>query len=427
MNKVISVTGLGYVGIPIAVEFAKKNYKVIGFDINKTRIAELKKGHDRTGEVSAADLKETSIHFTDDEKDLRLANFHIVAVPTPVNAANQPDMSLVLKAAASVGRHLKKGDVVVFESTVYPGATEEDCVPVLESASSLKCGNDFKVGYSPERINPADKEHTFTKIVKVVSGQDEEALETIAQVYSSVVTAGIYKAESIKVAEAAKVIENTQRDINIAFVNELSLIFRRMNIDTQAVLRAAGTKWNFLKFHPGLVGGHCIGVDPFYLTYKAEQLGYHPHVILSGRRINDGMGLFIAQQTIELLIQNDIKVKGARVNLLGLTFKENCPDVRNTRVADIYNELTRFGIDVDLHDPWAHPDEVEDSFGRKPTPWDDLQPADAVIFAAAHSNLKTKIAESKARLFKQPRIFIDVKGAFEASFLSDKKDVHWRL
>lgn len=426
MNTVISVTGLGYVGIPLAIEFAKK-YKVIGFDVSKTRIEELRAGHDRTGEIADDDIKKCTATFSYDVQDLKAANFHIIAVPTPVNDANQPDMSLVLSASANIGKALKKGDVVVYESTVYPGATEEDCVPVLEKESGLKCGRDFKVGYSPERINPADKEHTLTRIVKVVSGQDAETLERVAQVYGSIVTAGVYRAESIKVAEAAKVIENTQRDLNIAFVNELSLIFKKMGIDTQAVLKTAGTKWNFLKFYPGLVGGHCIGVDPYYLTYKAEKLGYHPQVILAGRRINDNMGKYVAQQTTEIMIRQGLKIKGARVNLLGLTFKENCPDVRNTRVHDVYTELCRLGLKVDLFDPLAHPDEVLEVYGEKSKKWEELVPADVVILASAHNYLKTKITESVAQIFKNPKIFIDVKGAFSSDFVSGPEDVYWRL
>jgi UDP-N-acetyl-D-galactosamine dehydrogenase len=333
----------------------------------------------------------------------------------------------LLKASESVGKVLKKGDLVVFESTVYPGATEEDCVPVLEKNSGLKCGVDFKVGYSPERINPGDKEHTLTSIVKVVSAMDAESLERVAQVYGAVVTAGVYKADSIMVAEAAKVIENTQRDLNIAFVNELSLIFKRMNIDTKKVLEAAGTKWNFLKFYPGLVGGHCIGVDPFYLTYKSDKMGYHPHVILAGRRVNDNMGFYVARQCIEIMIQNGLKIKGARVNLLGLTFKENCPDVRNTRVLDIMNELARMGVEVDIYDPLAHADEIEEDFKKHPTPFEKLQPADAVILAAPHTELKTMLVEHAHRLFKNPRIFIDVKGVFEPKVFCSKQDKYWRL
>jgi UDP-N-acetyl-D-glucosamine/UDP-N-acetyl-D-galactosamine dehydrogenase len=426
VSYTISVIGLGYVGIPLAVEFSKK-YKVIGFDINSRRISELKSGYDRTGEIQKDDLLSKNLVFTEKESDLKSANFHIVAVPTPINDAKQPDMSLVFKASASVGRNLKKGDIVVYESTVYPGATEEDCMPILEEMSGLKGGVDFKVGYSPERINPSDKEHTLTKIVKVVSGQDAESLEIVATVYGSVVTAGIYRAESIKVAEAAKVIENTQRDLNIAFVNELSLIFKRMNIDTMAVLKAAETKWNFLKFYPGLVGGHCIGVDPFYLTYKAEKMGYHPHVILAGRRINDGMGIYVARQTIELLIQKGLSVKGSRVNLLGLTFKENCPDVRNTRVLDIMKELERLGVKVDIFDPLAHAEEIHEDFGKYATPWEKLDPADALIVAAPHKQLKEMIKKDYRRLLKSPGIFVDVKGVFSQKDLCHKDDLYWRL
>jgi UDP-N-acetyl-D-glucosamine/UDP-N-acetyl-D-galactosamine dehydrogenase len=427
MNTIISVTGLGYVGLPVAVEFAKK-YQVVGFDINSTRIEELKKGYDRTQEISESqELLNPRLELTAKAQDLKKANFHIVAVPTPVNNAKQPDMSIVFKASESVGQALKKGDIVVFESTVYPGATEEECLPILEKFSGLKGGVDFKVGFSPERINPGDKEHSFTKILKVVSGQDQESLDRIAEVYSSVVTAGVHKAESIKVAEAAKVIENTQRDINIAFMNELSLIFERMNIDTLSVLRAAQTKWNFLKFYPGLVGGHCIGVDPFYLTHKAEKLGYHPEVILSGRRINDNMGNHIAQRTLELIIKKGIKVLGARVNVLGLTFKENCPDTRNTRVVDIYNELKRFGLEVDVCDPIAHEEDVIEEYGVKPKAFNQLQPADAVILATPHEELKKEVKTKLLQVLKPPYIFVDVKGAFEANIIPRGEGAYWRL
>jgi UDP-N-acetyl-D-glucosamine/UDP-N-acetyl-D-galactosamine dehydrogenase len=421
-NIVISVTGLGYVGIPLAVAFAKK-FDVIGFDINQTRINELRAKVDRTGEVAPEELQQPRLTFTSEAQDLRKANFHIVTVPTPVNDAHQPDLGALISASESVGRCLKKGDIVVYESTVYPGATEEDCVPVLEKFSGLRCGTDFKVGYSPERINPGDKEHSFTKILKVVSGQDAETLDVVAAVYGSVVEAGIHKASTIKVAEAAKVIENTQRDINIAFMNELSLIFQRMGIDTQEVLEAAGTKWNFLKFTPGLVGGHCIGVDPYYLTYKSERLGYHPHVILAGRQINDAMGKHVAMQAVEMLISADQVIRKSRINLLGLTFKENCPDVRNTKVLDIYQELIRLGIQVDLCDPKAHPDEVEEVFGKKAIPFQNLKPADVVILAAPHAELKSMLREKSEKVFKTPRLFVDVKGAFDQSF-SDK---YWRL
>lgn len=426
MNIIISVTGLGYVGLPLAIEFAKK-YKVIGFDQNNARISELKKGYDRTKEISRDELGATKILFTSNSQDLKNANFHIIAVPTPVNNANQPDMAHVLGASKSVGAILKPKDIVVYESTVYPGATEEDCAPILESASGLRCGVDFKIGYSPERINPSDKQHTLTTIIKVVSGQDHEALETISAVYGSIVKAGIYKAESIKIAEAAKVIENTQRDLNIAFVNELSLIFKKMDIDTKAVLKAAGTKWNFLNFTPGLVGGHCIGVDPFYLTYKSEKLGYHPQVILAGRRINDNMGTFVAQQTIENLIAQGVIVKKATVNLLGLTFKENCPDVRNTKVKDIFKELRRLQIKVHLHDPIALKDDIYHEYGQAPEAWEELKPADAVILAAPHQEIIKKLKDNHNELFKKPEIFMDVKGIFEKDFFQHPDSKYWRL
>lgn len=426
MDTVIGVIGLGYVGTPLATEFAKK-YKVIGYDINQQRIDELKNFFDRTGEISPAELKESSMIYTCNASDLKKANFYIITVPTPVNEANQPDMSLVYSASAAVGKNLKKGDIVVYESTVYPGATEEDCAPILEAESGLKCGADFKIGYSPERINPADKEHTFKNILKVVSGQDKESLDRIADIYSSVVTAGVYRAESIKIAEAAKVIENTQRDLNIAFVNELSLIFRKMNIDTQAVLKAAGTKWNFLKFTPGLVGGHCIGVDPYYLTYKAEKLGYHPQVILAGRRINDSMGTYVARQTIELMISHDIKINGATVNLLGLTFKENCPDVRNTRVYDVFKELKRLGVKVNIFDSHAETDDIVEAYDQKPTSWAELKPADAVILASPHAVLIPKVFECREQLFKKPNILIDVKGALSPEFATADGGAYWRL
>lgn len=426
-ETIISVVGLGYVGLPVAVEFAKL-YKVIAFDINAHRVNELKDGIDRTGEIKErSELLNPKLELTADAGNLRKANFHIVAVPTPVNDAKQPDMSLVHKASVSVGRGLKKGDLVVYESTVYPGATEEECLPILEKESGLRGGIDFKVGFSPERINPADPEHTFTKIVKVVSGQDQESLDKIAEIYGSIVTAGIHKAESIKVAEAAKVIENTQRDLNIAFMNELSIIFNRMGIDTLAVLRAAGTKWNFLKFYPGLVGGHCIGVDPFYLTHKAEKLGYHPEVILAGRRINDSMGIYVARQTLEIMVKKGIKVLGAKVNLLGLTFKEDCPDIRNTRVIDIYQELTRWGIDVDLCDPVADPEDVLKEYGKYPIPFEKLGPADAVILAASHETLKKQLKTRLIHLLKAPYAFVDVKGAFDTSIIPQGEGTYWRL
>ena len=383
MNRKISVIGLGYVGLPVAVAFGKKN-RTIGFDVNAERIRELQEGHDRTGEVSSEELAKTDLAFTNSLDELRKADFHIIAVPTPVDDAKRPDLSILLKASETVAKALKKGDIVVYESTVYPGATEEDCVPVLERVSGLTFGTDFTVGYSPERINPGDKEHTFTRITKVVSGSDSETLEIVASVYESVVTAGVHRAASIKVAEAAKVIENTQRDLNIALMNELALIFDRLGIDTLDVLEAAGTKWNFLPFRPGLVGGHCIGVDPYYLTHKAEKIGYIPQVILAGRRINDGVGKFIAQRTIREMIHAGQNILGSTVTVLGLSFKEDCPDIRNSKVIDIIRELQDYGITVQVHDPQADPLEVEHEYGLEIVPFEKLKPAAAVVVAVAH-------------------------------------------
>jgi len=377
------VVGLGYVGLPVAVAFGRRE-PVIGFDVDATRIAELRAGHDRTREVDDAELAGAEIRFTSDPGDLRAADFHIVAVPTPIDAAKQPDLAPLLAATRTVGEQLERGAIVVFESTVYPGATEEACVPVLERASGLRCGADFTVGYSPERINPGDREHRFTTITKVVSGQDPATLETVAAVYGSVVEAGVHRAASIKVAEAAKVIENTQRDLNIALMNELALIFDRLGIDTRDVLAAAATKWNFLPFRPGLVGGHCIGVDPYYLTHKASTLGYYPQVILAGRRINDGMGAFVASQVVKGLIRAREGVRGARVTVLGLTFKENVPDLRNTRVIDIVRELEDYGVRVQVHDPLADPTEAREEYGLELIAAEDLAPASAVVLAVAH-------------------------------------------
>lgn len=382
-NRKISVVGLGYVGLPVAVAFGRQA-RTIGFDINGARIAELRAGHDGTNEVSAADLAATNVEFTADPQALRQADFHIVAVPTPVDEAKIPDLSPVLKASATVGAQLKRGDIVVFESTVYPGATEEECVPVLEQSSGLRCGEDFFIGYSPERINPGDTEHTFTKIMKVVSGQTPTVLDIVASVYGSVVTAGVHRATSVRVAEAAKVIENTQRDLNIALMNELALIFNRMGIDTRDVLAAAGTKWNFLRFDPGLVGGHCIGVDPYYLTHKAAVLGYIPQVILAGRSINDNMGRYVAQQAVKLMIREGSTVKGATVTVLGLTFKEDVPDLRNTRVIDIVRELEDYGAEVQVLDPHAAAEEAIAEYGITLHHLEDAVPADAVILAVPH-------------------------------------------
>ncbi|NTX00061.1 MAG: nucleotide sugar dehydrogenase, partial [Geobacteraceae bacterium] len=408
----VSVIGLGYVGLPVAVAFGN-GAKTIGFDISPTRIAELQRNHDRTGEVTSADLAASDIHFTANIDQLKQANFHIIAVPTPINDANQPDLSLLIRASETVGKALKKGDIVVYESTVYPGATEEECLPVLVRESGLTCGRDFKIGYSPERINPGDKEHTFTKIRKVVAGQDAESLEIIAQTYERVVTAGVHRAPSIMVAEAAKVIENTQRDLNIALMNELALIFDRLGIDTEEVLKAAGSKWNFLPFKPGLVGGHCIGVDPYYLTHKAERIGYIPQVILAGRRINDGMGKFIAQHTIKEMIHAGHYISGSTVTVLGLTFKENCPDLRNSKVVGIIRELEEYGVNVQVHDQLADPAEALREYGISLVKLEDLKPAAAVVSAVAHdAYLHWSITDLSILLVDDHPVLIDVKGTF---------------
>jgi len=425
-ERIISVIGLGYVGLPVAVAFGKVR-RTVGFDINTLRISELQTGHDRTGEVTTADLQSADILFTEKLEELALADFHIVAVPTPVDEAHQPDLSLLYRASETIGNALKKGDIVVYESTVYPGVTEDECVPVLERASGLVCGRDFTVGYSPERINPGDKEHTFTKIKKVVSGQDAETLEIIATVYETVVTAGVHRASSIKVAEAAKVIENTQRDLNIALMNELALIFDRMGIDTNDVLEAAGTKWNFLTFKPGLVGGHCIGVDPYYLTHKAEKIGYIPQVILAGRRINDGMGKFVAQRAIKEMIHAGHGILGSTVTVLGLTFKENCPDLRNSKVIDIIKELREYGITVQVCDPLADSVEAVHEYGVHLTPIAELKPAAAVIAAVAHQQFLNWSAEDVCRLMGENPVLIDVKGMYDLRTLVVVGIRVWRL
>jgi UDP-N-acetyl-D-galactosamine dehydrogenase len=412
-NRKISVVGLGYVGLPVAVEFGK-NQQVIGFDINSIRIEELKQGIERTNEVDAEDLTKADILYTCNAEDLKKADFHIIAVPTPVNKAKQPDLRPVIKASRTVGKQLKKGDIVVYESTVYPGATEEDCIPVLEQESGLTWGVDFNVGYSPERINPGDRVHTFKTITKVVSGDTLETLETVAAVYGSVVTAGVHKAATIKVAEAAKVIENTQRDLNISLMNELALIFNKMEIDTRDVLAAASTKWNFLPFDPGLVGGHCIGVDPYYLTYKAAVLGYIPQVILSGRSINDSMGNFIAAQTVKELIKAEKCVRGSIVTILGFTFKENVPDIRNTRVIDIYKELLTYGINVQVFDPMADPDEIMEEYGIKLSAENQLKPAHAVLLAVPHAYFLAKDwSYLENLLHDNTGIIMDIKAKLE--------------
>ncbi len=425
-DRIISVVGLGYVGLPVAVAFGKVR-KTVGFDINPLRISELKAGYDRTGEVATEDLQSADILFTEKTEELARADFHIVAVPTPVDDANQPDLTLMFKASDTVGRALKKGDIVVYESTVYPGVTEDECVPILERVSGLTFGADFAVGYSPERINPGDKEHTFTKIMKVVSGSDSATLEIVAQVYESVVTAGVHRAASIKVAEAAKVIENTQRDLNIALMNELALIFDRMGIDTNEVLEAAGTKWNFLKFKPGLVGGHCIGVDPYYLTHKAEKIGYIPQVILAGRRINDGMGKFIAQRAVKEMIHSGHNILGNRVTVLGLTFKEDCPDLRNSKVIDIIRELEDYGVNVQVCDPCADSVEAAHEYGVNLCPFAELKPAAAVVAAVSHEQFRSWDAGELMRLMGDNPVLIDVKGIYDQKAMRAAGIRIWRL
>ena len=425
----LSLVGLGYVGMPIAVAFARK-IKVVGFDLNEKKIDLYKSGIDPTNEVGNDVIRNTAVEFTADPTKLREAKFHIVAVPTPVNDDHTPDLTPVEGASRILGQNLTKGSVVVFESTVYPGVTEDICVPILEQESGLKCGVDFKIGYSPERINPGDKVHRLETIVKIVSGMDQETLDTVAKVYELVVEAGVYRAQSIKVAEAAKVIENSQRDINIAFMNELSIIFNKMGIDTKSVLEAAGTKWNFLKFYPGLVGGHCIGVDPYYLTYKAEELGYHSQIILSGRRINDDMGKYVAESMVKNLIKADIPVKGAKVAILGFTFKENCPDTRNTKVIDIYKELGEYGITPIVVDPAADADEAKRLYGITFETMDAVKDMDAVIVAVAHTQF-LDLKKSDIGGFFHPvhkkKVFMDIKGLFDREEYLTEDYLYWRL
>ena len=423
----ISLVGLGYVGMPIAVAFAKK-VKVVGFDLNKAKIELYKSGVDPTKEVGDEVIKNTTVEWTADEAKLREAKFHIVAVPTPVHDDHTPDLRPVEGASRILGRNLAKGSVVVFESTVYPGVTEDVCVPILEKESGLKCGVDFKIGYSPERINPGDKVHRLETITKIVSGMDEETLDVVAKVYELVVDAGVHRAPTIKVAEAAKVIENSQRDINIAFMNELSIIFNRLGIDTKSVLEAAGTKWNFLKFFPGLVGGHCIGVDPYYLTYKAEQTGYHSQVILAGRRINDDMGRYVAENVVKNLIKADKNVKNAKVAILGFTFKENCPDTRNTKIFDIVKELREYGIEPVITDPVADGEEAKRLYGIEFVNPDAVQGMDAVVLAVAHDCFKSYNAESAGKLFGAgKKVLVDVKGILDRKEFEAAGFDYWRL
>ena len=426
MNRSIAVVGLGYVGLPLAVAFGKKA-PVIGFDVNRGRIEELRRRQDRTREVSAADLAEAQVEYTTDPTALQRADFIIVTVPTPVDDAKQPDLSCLVSASELVGPQLRPGAIVVFESTVYPGVTEDVCVPALEHASGLVCGRDFKVGYSPERINPGDREHTLARVIKVVSGMDAETLEIVAQVYGLVASRGVFKAASIKTAEAAKVIENTQRDLNIALMNELAMIFHRMGLDTSQVLEAAATKWNFLSFKPGLVGGHCIGVDPYYLTQKAERLGYHPQVILAGRRINDSMGKFVAEQTVKLLVNQEISVRQARVAVLGITFKEDVPDIRNSKVVDIIRELSEYGLTCLVHDPLASAEETQHEYGLALCPESAIGGCDAVILAVPHKAFLEKGAAWIRSLLRRPSrsAVIDVKSVLRKEDLPDV--AYWRL
>jgi len=415
MDRKIAVIGLGYVGLPVALAFARKFSGVVGFDINEKKVAELQTGIDRTGEVDALELSSTSLRITNDPEELKASDFFIVAVPTPIDKARRPDLTALIRASETVGRVMRQGSIVVYESTVYPGVTEEICGPVLASVSGLRQGKDFKLGYSPERINPGDKLHRLETIVKVVSGEDAETLETIARVYGEVVKAGVYRASSIKVAEAAKVIENTQRDLNIALMNELAVIFEKMGLRTSEVLEAAGTKWNFLPFRPGLVGGHCIGVDPYYLTFKAEELGYHPQVILAGRRINDGMGKYVAEQAIKRLARAGKHFSESRVGILGLTFKEDVPDLRNSRVPDIVAELREYGLQAVVHDPLSDPEEALEEYGIRLAAWEELKDLDAVILAVAHKEYRQMDpGQVTAKLKKgHPGVIIDVKSIFK--------------
>jgi len=425
----ISVIGLGYVGLPLAIELAKK-YDVTGFDTNEEKLNIYKSGVDVTNEVGDQAIKDTTLHFTTDEADLDACKFHIVAVPTPINTDKTPNLAPIIGASETIGRHLTKGSIVVYESTVYPGTTEEVCVPILEEVSGLTFGEDFTVGYSPERINPGDKVNTLTKITKVVSGSDEETLEEVAKVYEHIIEAGVHRAESVKVAEAAKVIENSQRDINIAFMNELSMVFNKMDINTKAVLEAAGTKWNFLNFTPGLVGGHCIGVDPYYFTYKAEQLGYHSQIILAGRKVNDNMGKHVASNIIKQLIQQNIDVNKARIAILGLTFKENVGDVRNTKVIDIIRELDDYGIDVLVHDPVADPDEVKREFDIDLIDDAQLTELDCIVFAVPHDHYVEDFSqEDYMNMYAKDTkpVFVDIKSFFDRKALESAGMSYWSL
>ncbi|WP_295900285.1 Vi polysaccharide biosynthesis UDP-N-acetylglucosamine C-6 dehydrogenase TviB [uncultured Vibrio sp.] len=417
----LGIIGLGYVGLPLAIEFGKK-LSTLGFDINENRINELLSGHDSTLEVSDEELKEASLlNYSCQENELKSCNTYIVTVPTPINEHKQPDLTPLLKASKMLGQVINKGDIIIYESTVYPGATEEECIPVVESVSGLKFNKDFFVGYSPERINPGDKEHRVTSILKVTSGSTPEIAEKVDSLYRSVITAGTHKASSIKVAEAAKVIENTQRDVNIALINELSIIFNKLNIDTLEILEAAGTKWNFLPFRPGLVGGHCIGVDPYYLTHKAQTVGYHPEMILAGRRLNDGMGKYVVSELVKKMLKKRIHVEEAKVLVMGLTFKENCPDLRNTKVIDIIKELEEYNINVDITDPWCSNDEAQDEYGLTLTTELNRNYYDAIILAVAHHEFRELGSEEIRKLGKKEHVLYDLK------YVLDKHSVDMRL
>ncbi len=425
--ETVAIVGLGYVGLPLAIEFSKQR-RTIGFDLSETKISDYRRGVDSTGETSAESFRAASeLEYTTDPARLADASIIVIAVPTPVDSAHQPDFRPLVSASESVGRNMSPGTIVVYESTVYPGATEEVCVPVLEKHSGLTWKKDFHVGYSPERINPGDKLHTLTTITKIVAGDNKDTCDRIAALYESIVTAGVHRVTSIAVAEAAKVIENTQRDLNIALMNELAIIFDKLGLDTLEVLEAAGTKWNFLPFRPGLVGGHCIGVDPYYLTHKAEMVGYHPQVILAGRRINDGMGKYIAEQTVKTMIRSGSSIRGARINVLGLTFKENCPDLRNSRVVDVIAELREYGCDVLVHDPIASPAAAEHEYGLALTSWEELPRADALLLCVPHDQFTARTVDEYATKLIPAGTFIDVKSAFDPSALSRAGFRVWRL
>jgi len=426
MQEKIGIIGLGYVGLPVALAFARKFPNTVGFDIHEEKVKELARGFDRNLETPEEELKTSTMKFSSDANDLKGCTFFVVAVPTPVDVNNLPDLTPVVKASETVAKAIGKGAVIVYESTVYPGVTEDICGPILEKGSGLKCGVDFKLGYSPERINPGDKEHTLERITKVVSGEDAETLDRVANAYATIIDAGVHRASSIKVAEAAKVIENTQRDLNIALMNELALVFDRMGIRTIDVLAAAGTKWNFLKFRPGLVGGHCIGVDPYYLTMKAQQLGYQPEVILAGRRINDNMSKYVAQKAVKMLIQSDIPVKGARIGVLGLSFKEDVNDIRNSKVPDIVHELRDYGITALLHDPLANSKEAQHEYGLSICSWEELRALDGVVFAVSHKQYMEMGIEKLMAPIRNGGIFVDVKSVYDASKMA-RSIRYWSL